>query len=514
MRSRVACSFVILMMMSMAVKAQIPQLITYQGYLQSGGQPVNATVPITVRLFTQSSGGAAAWSQSFPSVTVAGGVYTLLLDVTGLDFTIPYWLETEINGSISPTRAAMTSSPYSLGPWATAVGPAAKFSKGDVAAPKGILATQNIFYNAGHVGIGTSNPTSFLQIEGQDGLKIHAYQPFITLSDANSSDARTVFQNANGDIAFFTVNDLGSGLPVLKLKSSSGSRMELLAQDGLNTIGYQPFLTLSDANAGYARTVLQNANGDLCLFTNNDLGSGLPVLKLKSSAGSRMELLAQDGLNTIGYQPFVTLTDANAGYARARVQCANGDMVLFTESSLSGGNAYVVVKNVSGNVGIGTATPGARLEVVGHTRTQVLEITGGSDLAEPFETEEGTNQRPGTVMVIDAAHPGKLLPSVRAYDKRVAGIVSGAGGIHAGVTMSQHGVLEGSSLIAIAGRVYCSAEALSAPIEPGDLLTTSSVAGRAMKAVDETRSHGAVIGKAMTGLKEGKGLVLVLVNLQ
>jgi hypothetical protein len=35
-----------------------------------------------------------------------------------------------------------------------------------------------------------------------------------------------------------------------------------------------------------------------------------------------------------------------------------------------------------------------------------------------------------------------------------------------------------------------------------------------MKASDAAKSQGAIIGKAMTGLKEGKGLVLVLVTLQ
>ena len=51
-------------------------------------------------------------------------------------------------------------------------------------------------------------------------------------------------------------------------------------------------------------------------------------------------------------------------------------------------------------------------------------------------------------------------------------------------------------------------------IQPGDMLTTSGTPGHAMKAIDRERAFGAVIGKAMTGLSEGKGLVLVLVNLQ
>jgi hypothetical protein len=35
-----------------------------------------------------------------------------------------------------------------------------------------------------------------------------------------------------------------------------------------------------------------------------------------------------------------------------------------------------------------------------------------------------------------------------------------------------------------------------------------------MKASDLTRSHGAIIGKAMTSLGTGRGMVMVLVNLQ
>ncbi|MDH4035315.1 MAG: hypothetical protein OEV80_16100, partial [candidate division Zixibacteria bacterium] len=67
---------------------------------------------------------------------------------------------------------------------------------------------------------------------------------------------------------------------------------------------------------------------------------------------------------------------------------------------------------------------------------------------------------------------------------------------------------------ALTGRVYCQATAINGAIKPGDLLTTSDIAGHAMKATDATRSHGTVIGKAMTTLDDGEGLVLVLVNLQ
>ncbi len=154
------------------------------------------------------------------------------------------------------------------------------------------------------------------------------------------------------------------------------------------------------------------------------------------------------------------------------------------------------------------------LTVNGTTRTQILQITGGSDLAELFSQADGAFVEPGTVMVIDPEHAGKLMMSTSAYDRKVAGIISGAGDVNPGLTLQQEGVLDGNLPVAIAGRVYVKAEALSSAIEPGDLLTTSDMAGYAMKASNDDLSHGAIIGKAMTGLQDGTGLVLVLVNLQ
>src|SRR5262245_34815004 len=121
----------------------------------------------------------------------------------------------------------------------------------------------------------------------------------------------------------------------------------------------------------------------------------------------------------------------------------------------------------------------------------------------------------GMVVSIDPASPGKLTLSAQAYDRRVAGIVSGAGGVKSGMVMSQESTLaDGKHPVALSGRVYCWVDASQGAIKPGDLLTTSSTPGHAMKAANAAKAQGAIIGKAMTTLKSGKGLVLVLVNLQ
>jgi hypothetical protein len=102
-----------------------------------------------------------------------------------------------------------------------------------------------------------------------------------------------------------------------------------------------------------------------------------------------------------------------------------------------------------------------------------------------------------------------------AYDTRVAGVISGAGGVRPGLLMGQReSVADGDHPVALTGRVYCLADASQGPIVPGDLLTTSATPGHAMAASDHARSHGATLGKAMTALETGRGLVLVLVSLQ
>ena len=117
-------------------------------------------------------------------------------------------------------------------------------------------------------------------------------------------------------------------------------------------------------------------------------------------------------------------------------------------------------------------------------------------------------------MVIDEEHPGQLKLSHRAYDTRVAGIASGANGINPGISLRQEGPMDAGQDVALSGRVYVQADASFGAIKPGDLLTTSDTPGYAMRVADHARAQGAILGKAMSGLSQGKGMVLVLVTLQ
>ena len=137
----------------------------------------------------------------------------------------------------------------------------------------------------------------------------------------------------------------------------------------------------------------------------------------------------------------------------------------------------------------------------------------GADCAEEFDlVEAATAIEPGTVMVLN--NEGKLQPSENAYDKCVAGVISGAGDYKPGIVLDRKHEEAKRLPIALVGKVYCKVDADHGAIEVGDLLTTSPTPGHAMKAGDILKAFGTVLGKALCSLKAGKGLIPVLVALQ
>jgi hypothetical protein len=115
-------------------------------------------------------------------------------------------------------------------------------------------------------------------------------------------------------------------------------------------------------------------------------------------------------------------------------------------------------------------------------------------------------------MVVSEA--GALQQSQQAYDKRVAGVISGAGHYKPGIVLDKQTSDSNRQPIALLGKVFCKVDASYAPIGVGDLLTTAPTPGHAMKADDPFKAFGAVIGKALRPLKEGQGLIPILIALQ
>lgn len=146
-----------------------------------------------------------------------------------------------------------------------------------------------------------------------------------------------------------------------------------------------------------------------------------------------------------------------------------------------------------------------------------VEVTGdikltNADCAEYFDIVETDIAEPGTVMVL--GEEGVLRPSFQAHDKRVAGVISGAGDYKPGIVLDNQQSQSKRQPIALVGKVYCKVDAAYGAIEVGDLLTTSPTPGHAMRAGDPLKAFGTVIGKALRPLKEGQELIPILIALQ
>lgn len=422
--------------------------------------------------------------------------------------------------------------------------------------------------NGGNVGIGTTAPLSKLDIsasgEGAELLRFSTERPWVFRQIYTGPSASLQLLSTTGqkrfeitavageNVATFFADGpssrvgIGTTTPLSRLDiSASGEGAELLRFSTerpwvfrqiysgpsaglqlLSTTGQKRFEITAVAGENVATFFADGANSRV------GIGTVDPI--------SRLDIVGQDGLGITGFQPFLTLRDSSAGNARGRIQTAGGTMNFFPEASFAGGLPALSVDGFTttarcADLKLGHATrrgsPGRALVdngthlvinfnsdwthtfVHGRLKTNILEVAG-ADLAEKFPSND-RDVEPGTVMEIDPDNAGKLRVAREAYSSRVAGVVSGAGNLQAGAVLGNLPESEDGPAIALSGRVWVHCDASTVAIEPGDLLTTSSQPGHAMKASDRGRSHGAVIGKAMSKLAQGeRGLVLVLVNLQ
>ena len=140
--------------------------------------------------------------------------------------------------------------------------------------------------------------------------------------------------------------------------------------------------------------------------------------------------------------------------------------------------------------------------------------SGGADFAELLPAVDGLE--PGDVLIIGL--DGQLARSTEANQPTVVGVYSTEPGFLGGSADDTDA--EGKVPLAVVGVVPVKVSAENGPIRPGDLLTTSAAPGYAMLALPvdfngiQFHLPGTIIGKALEGLEEGTGIIMVLVTLQ
>jgi hypothetical protein len=220
-----------------------------------------------------------------------------------------------------------------------------------------------------------------------------------------------------------------------------------------------------------------------------------------ASTGAGLYAVAQGGGNAVvGLQ-----TNDQAGGSGVYGECqGTGNGVFARLNNPNGTGAVLYAEHIAG-------------KTAGFFKGNVI-VTGdvsfpGMDCAEEFAVTCDPSIEPGTLMAIGV--DGVLEPCAAAYDRKVVGVVAGAGDLRPGIVMGkgQHGA-HPYKPIALVGRAYCKVDAAWGPVELGDLLTSSPRPGHAMMASDPRRAFGAVIGKAMAPLAHGVGLIPILIALQ
>ena len=412
--------------------------------------------------------------------------------------------------------------------------------------------------NSGNVGVGTSTPAAKLDListaAGTTAVKIKgaASQTGNLLEFRTSDNTVRSYVNPAGALFFnpamdqvpaaitiapnfnnsyyatsehntFTIDGANMGnyglytnptVRMFQIKDVNGFRAVEVNKIGMMTLRGDMFnrpwvtnIVVDSSNAYY------NGDEDGLLInglglTNHGLYSGGNVRMLRVVGTG--EALAVTRYNLTG---FGTLTPA----ARVDILGTGNTSATTSLRVVNSSSASLLFVRDDGNVGIGTSSPAKKLDVVGDINVSGT-ITGGNIVAKYQDVAEWVPAAralpPGTVVTLDVTKTNQVVESSKAYDTRVAGVVS-----------SQPGVVLGESgadrlLVATTGRVRIKVDATNGPIEIGDLLVTSDKPGVAMKSValeiGGVRIHrpGTLIGKALEPLASGTGEILVLLSLQ
>jgi hypothetical protein len=326
------------------------------------------------------------------------------------------------------------------------------------------------------------------------------------------SGAATTASRSDHDHTFANWSAAATGAAVFKVTNTGGFGLFMdgiwgqadAANTGRGVVGY----STPTSGAGYGVWGQSDSTTGGGVFGLAAAGSGLNYGvygQTNSSAGyagyfqgrigtdssidfgavTRQMLNLFGGAYAIGVQSFTTYFRSDFGFAWYR------------------GGVHADVRDDPGAGG----TRQMRLDSAGNLFVSGTVNPGGADFAEMLPGERGLEA--GDVVAIGP--DGSLFKSDEPYQMAVAGVVSTQPGLVGGAADGED--TSGKVPLAVVGIVPVKASAEAGPIRPGDRLVASATPGHAMRSAKEVRV-GSVIGKALSSLEAGTGVVRMLVVLQ
>ncbi len=268
---------------------------------------------------------------------------------------------------------------------------------------------------------------------------------------------------------------------------------------GIPDTGAQHAPPLSSVGV-YGSTVTQSTAACIGVYGASTNGTGVYGYST-DGIGVQGETALSDAVNGLCH------SNQHAGVAAHNDGGGSGLWAIGSPAGYFSGNVQITENlQVTGQISVtGEIQATANINVTGD-----VILIGANDCAEEFNVPACTD--PGTVMVL--GDHGALLTSSHPYDKKVAGVISGAGGFRPGVILGRSESSQKRMPLALMGQVYCKVDAQYGSVDVGDLLTTSPTPGHAMRALDPLKAFGCVIGKALCPLESGQDLIPILVSLQ
>ena len=481
-----------------ALQARLGSAITYQGQLLDGGVPAEGSYDLRFDLFDSAKGGTQIGGTiTLEDQVVVNGVFTVPLDFGGNVFDdTTLWLSVAVQpgsstnafSTLSP-RQKLTAAPFSL----------YSASAWNLNGNAGTSAGNNFLGTTdGQPLILKTNNTEAMRIDGSGNVSVG--------STATSAKFE-VSALAARDIALISTSSsravIGRLGPTVDCPGTFGVGGCAGATGGTGVMG------TSDSGTG----------------VHGVSGSGVAV-KGASSSGRAVEGFSTSGIGVIGDSTtrgvVGTLGRASCSETFAVGGCVSravgvgvyaysaSDTALLAAGD--GGNLFV---GRTGRSSVARINPNGRGHFNGGTQV------GGADYADSMvTTDDPVELEPGDVLAIDPQRGNSVRRSRAPNSRLVAGVYSTRPAV---LGIGHHHIddsLAHEVPVALVGIVPTKVSAENGPIAAGDLLVTSSLPGHAMKAVPqvlggvEVYPAGAILGKALEGLRTGTGVINVLVTLR